>query len=159
MRTLATIISGFAVLGWIGSPTCGARQASHHAAEARHAAVSSSNAASEISIELDAEKQSARVLVDDQLFTAYRVQDLKKPVLYPLNIKPDLSLARHWPLKEVAGEQQDHPPSTNQSGSAMKSMEFCFGRNVPKSAAPNCSPWKTQPGFPRSTNGSMMATQ
>lgn len=50
------------------------------------------------------------VLIDGKLFTAYRYPDnLKKPVLYPVNTAQGTPVTRGFPLEPRAGERADHP--------------------------------------------------
>ncbi|WP_086475828.1 DUF6807 domain-containing protein [Arenibacter amylolyticus] len=57
----------------------------------------------------DAQKQVS-VLIDGQLFTAYRYpSNIKKPVLYPLVTPEGSTITRKFPLEPSAGERADHP--------------------------------------------------
>ena len=50
-----------------------------------------------------------RVEVDGALFTEYYFRDISRPFLYPVLGPGDLPLTRNWPMKEVPGEERDHP--------------------------------------------------
>lgn len=50
-----------------------------------------------------------RVEIAGQLFTEYFFQDVPKPYCYPLRGPGGLVMTRHWPMKEVPGEDRDHP--------------------------------------------------
>jgi hypothetical protein len=52
---------------------------------------------------------SVEVTVGGQLFTRYIFQGAPKPYLYPLMGPTGKPLNRDYPMKEVAGEDQDHP--------------------------------------------------
>lgn len=50
------------------------------------------------------------VLIDDQLFTAYRYPDnIAKPILYPINTPKGIPLTRGYPIDSRPGERVDHP--------------------------------------------------
>jgi hypothetical protein len=55
------------------------------------------------------EKNKVRVEVGGKLFTEYHYQDVPRPFCYPVIGPNDLPMTRNWPMKEVAGEDQDHP--------------------------------------------------
>lgn len=50
-----------------------------------------------------------RVEVHGELFTEYHYQNVSRPFLYPLLGPGGLPLTRNWPMKEVPGEERDHP--------------------------------------------------
>jgi hypothetical protein len=49
-----------------------------------------------------------RVEIDGHLFTEYRFRDAPKPCLYPILDHEGTAYTRHWPMKKVDGEVQDH---------------------------------------------------
>lgn len=56
------------------------------------------------------DEKKVEVWVGEQLFTAYIFPDqLKKPVLYPINTASGVALTRGFPLEPRAGERTDHP--------------------------------------------------
>ncbi|MBX2873574.1 MAG: PmoA family protein [Saprospiraceae bacterium] len=56
------------------------------------------------------EEQKVDVLIDGQLFTAYRYPDeIAKPILYPILTTKGVPLTRGFPIDPQAGERVDHP--------------------------------------------------
>ena len=93
------LLACLAVLFFAGS-TSGQDETEHRSGE---------SAVPTVSVEIDERRTAATARIDGELFTAYRIDSLKKPVLYPLNLRDGLSLTRHWPLAEKSGEAHDHP--------------------------------------------------
>jgi hypothetical protein len=59
-------------------------------------------------------KKRVDVLIDGAPFTTYRWDDdLKKPILYPINTARGTVITRGFPIEPRAGESVDHP---HQSG-------------------------------------------
>jgi hypothetical protein len=50
-----------------------------------------------------------RVEMGGELFTEYHYQDVSRPFLYPVLGPDGLPMTRNWPMREVPGENQDHP--------------------------------------------------
>jgi hypothetical protein len=50
-----------------------------------------------------------RIEVGGQLFSEYNYQGGSRPFLYPLLGPGGLPMTRNWPMKEVEGEERDHP--------------------------------------------------
>ncbi len=50
-----------------------------------------------------------RVEIDGQLFTEYWFKDVPRPFFYPLIGPGGAPMTRNYPMKEVAGEDHDHP--------------------------------------------------
>jgi hypothetical protein len=50
-----------------------------------------------------------RVEINGQLFTEYFFKDVTRPYCYPLIGPGGLALTRNWPMKDVPGEEHDHP--------------------------------------------------
>lgn len=50
-----------------------------------------------------------RVEVNGQLFTEYYFKDVPRPYCYPLIGPGELPMTRNWPMKNVEGEEHDHP--------------------------------------------------
>ncbi|NOS68981.1 MAG: PmoA family protein [Verrucomicrobia bacterium] len=50
-----------------------------------------------------------RVEINGQLFTEYYFKDVPRPFCYPLLGPDSLPMMRNWPMKDVAGEDHDHP--------------------------------------------------
>lgn len=50
-----------------------------------------------------------RVEINGELFTEYHFQNVSRPFLYPVLGPGGLPLTRNWPMKEVPGEERDHP--------------------------------------------------
>lgn len=60
---------------------------------------------------MDIKKVDGRIEVSigDQLFTAYNYQDTAKPFLYPVYGPGQTRMTRDFPMKQTAGEGDDHP--------------------------------------------------
>jgi hypothetical protein len=50
-----------------------------------------------------------RVEINGQLFTEYYFKDVPRPFCYPLIGPGDAPLTRHFPMRDVPGEDKDHP--------------------------------------------------
>jgi len=50
-----------------------------------------------------------RVEIGGQLFTEYFFKDVPRPYCYPMLGPGGAEMMRHWPMKDVAGEEHDHP--------------------------------------------------
>jgi hypothetical protein len=61
--------------------------------------------------DINIEKQVGKVsvLVGDELFAAYNFRDTNKPFLYPVLGPNQTRMTRDFPMKETAGEADDHP--------------------------------------------------
>ena len=66
-----------------------------------------SNAQTEIRIAKQG--KAIEVSVGDELFTAYNFKETAKPFLYPVHGPNQIPLTRNFPMKETAGESDDHP--------------------------------------------------
>lgn len=59
-------------------------------------------------VKLTRMEDRVRVEIDGVLFTEYRFRDAPKPCLYPILDHEGTAYTRHWPMKNVPGEVQDH---------------------------------------------------
>ncbi len=50
-----------------------------------------------------------RIEINGQLFTEYYFKDVPRPFCYPLLGPGSLPMMRNWPMKDVPGEDHDHP--------------------------------------------------
>ena len=50
-----------------------------------------------------------RVEINGELFTEYFFKDVPRPYCYPLIGPGKVAMTRNWPMKEVPGEERDHP--------------------------------------------------
>ncbi len=50
-----------------------------------------------------------RVEINGQLFTEYIYEHVPRPYCYPLIGPGDAAMTRNWPMKDVPGEEHDHP--------------------------------------------------
>src|SRR5216117_2973193 len=50
-----------------------------------------------------------RVEIGGKLFTEYYFTNVPRPFCYPLIGPGDLPMTRNWPMKNVPGEEHDHP--------------------------------------------------
>ncbi len=50
-----------------------------------------------------------RVEIDGKLFTEYYFKDVAKPYCYPIIGPSGAAMTRNWPMKDVPGEEHDHP--------------------------------------------------
>ena len=50
-----------------------------------------------------------RVEINGKLFTEYVYENTPRPYCYPLNGPGGLPMMRNWPMKDVPGEEHDHP--------------------------------------------------
>lgn len=50
-----------------------------------------------------------RVEIDGDLFTEYYFKHLAKPYCYPIIGPSGAAMTRNWPMKDVPGEEHDHP--------------------------------------------------
>ena len=66
-------------------------------------------ASAEVTLKEDGDKVT--VQIDGQLFTEYHFkgENLHRPYLYPIIGPTGAGMTRNWPMKEVAGEEADHP--------------------------------------------------
>ena len=55
------------------------------------------------------EKGKLRVEVNGQFFTDYIYTGAPRPYMYPLIAHGGQAMTRNWPMKDVAGEDHDHP--------------------------------------------------
>lgn len=60
-----------------------------------------------------------RVEIDGKLFTEYCYRGFSKPILYPVYGPNGARMTRHYPMRDVVGEEHDHPHQ--------KSMWFTHG--------------------------------
>lgn len=54
-------------------------------------------------------KGTVRVEINGQLFTEYHYTGARRPYFYPVIGATGTGMTRNWPLKEVGGEETDHP--------------------------------------------------
>ncbi len=50
-----------------------------------------------------------RIEIEGQLFSEYHYSGFSRPFLYPVLGPGGLPMTRNWPMKEVPGEERDHP--------------------------------------------------
>lgn len=50
-----------------------------------------------------------KIQIGGELFTEYYYKDVPRPYLYPIIGPKGLPMTRNWPMKEVEGEERDHP--------------------------------------------------
>ncbi len=50
-----------------------------------------------------------RIEIGGELFSEYRYRGFSRPFLYPVLGPAGLPMTRNWPMKEVEGEERDHP--------------------------------------------------
>jgi len=50
-----------------------------------------------------------RVEINGQLFTEYHFKDVPRPYCYPVMGPGEAAMTRNWPMKDVPGEEHDHP--------------------------------------------------
>lgn len=67
------------------------------------------SAASDPAVKLTRADDRVRVEIGGQLFTEYIFKGGPKPYMYPVLAADGTELMRHFPMKDVAGEIQDHP--------------------------------------------------
>lgn len=67
------------------------------------------SAASDPAVKLTRADDRVRVEIGGQLFTEYIFKGGPKPYMYPVLAADGTELMRHFPMKDVAGEVQDHP--------------------------------------------------
>jgi hypothetical protein len=56
-----------------------------------------------------AESNRVRVEINSRLFTEYFFKDVPKPYCYPLIGPGEVPVTRHYPQKDIPGEEHDHP--------------------------------------------------
>lgn len=59
-------------------------------------------------VRFELEKTRVTVYLQGELFTRYHFADVTRPYLYPVIGPYGDSVTRHWPMKQVPGEQRDH---------------------------------------------------
>lgn len=69
--------------------------------------VCAADAKPDFSVEKDA--SGATIKIDGELFTKYVLGEANKPYLWPVIGPAGKSMTRAYPMKDVAGEKQDHP--------------------------------------------------
>jgi hypothetical protein len=77
--------------------------------------------------EVDSDYQ---VHIDNKLFTAYKVKDLRVPCFYPLHGPDEVPMTRAYPVaKTVPGEAEDHPHHTSlwYSHGDVNGLDFWHG--------------------------------
>lgn len=65
--------------------------------------------AAEPVLSVEPHEHGVRILVDGQLFTDYLTDTGPKPILWPIVGPTGQEMTRAYPMREVAGEKQDHP--------------------------------------------------
>lgn len=70
---------------------------------------SSSLAAETTQVRITESDGKLRVEVGGELFAEYHYRGGSRPYLYPVLLPGGLAMTRHWPMKEVPGEDRDHP--------------------------------------------------
>lgn len=60
-------------------------------------------------VTISEEGDVVRVQVHGRLFTEYHFRNVPRPYFYPVLGPGDVPMTRHWPLKDVPGEEHDHP--------------------------------------------------
>ena len=73
---------------------------------AASAALPSAHAAG---VEIREQDGRLRIEIGGRLFSEYHYQNVSRPFLYPILGPGDAPMTRNWPMKEVAGEEKDHP--------------------------------------------------
>lgn len=71
-------------------------------------APSASAAASE-GVQITDQDGKLRITIGGEPFSEYVYQGASRPFLYPILGPGGLPMTRNWPMKEVAGEERDHP--------------------------------------------------
>ncbi len=61
------------------------------------------------SIRFEEAKNQVKVLIGDQHFTTVVMNEFPKPILDPVYAPGQLAVTRHYPMRRVAGEADDHP--------------------------------------------------
>lgn len=64
--------------------------------------------AGEASVTVTETGKTVRVEINGQLFTEYYFKDVPRPYFYPVIGPTGKSVTRHWPMKDVENEEQDH---------------------------------------------------
>ena len=85
---------GFALLGIVAAARC---------------ADSDPGAPAKAGVQITRLADRLRVEINGQLFTEYYYKDVPRPYCYPLIGPGDVAMTRDWPMKNTAGESQDHP--------------------------------------------------
>jgi hypothetical protein len=60
-------------------------------------------------VDITEQDGSLRITIDGKLFTEYHYKGTSRPFLYPILGPDDVPMTRNWPMKEVPGEERDHP--------------------------------------------------
>lgn len=60
-------------------------------------------------VEITEQDGSLRIAIDGKLFTEYHYTGTSRPFLYPILGPDDVPMTRNWPMKDVPGEERDHP--------------------------------------------------
>jgi hypothetical protein len=60
-------------------------------------------------VKLEKKEDRVRVELNGKLFTEYRFGGVPRPFLYPILGPGELPMTRDWPMKDVPGEDHDHP--------------------------------------------------
>lgn len=77
-------------------------------------AVAHAQDSSGTTVQHDAGAKTVRVDIGGKLFTEFRYNQEKKPILFPIHGPHDIEMTRSYPMKEgVAGEAADHPHHTS----------------------------------------------
>ncbi|MDA0349544.1 MAG: PmoA family protein, partial [Verrucomicrobia bacterium] len=59
--------------------------------------------------ELESTDSGVTVKLNGELFTKYVTDQANKPYFYPIIGPTGADMTRHYPMKDVEGERQDHP--------------------------------------------------
>lgn len=60
-------------------------------------------------VEIKDEDGKLSVRIDGEPFTEYHYRGYSRPFLYPIYGPDQVPMTRNWPMREVAGEERDHP--------------------------------------------------
>jgi hypothetical protein len=76
---------------------------------AARSADSSPSALAKSGVQITRLADRLRVEINGQLFTEYIYKDVPRPYCYPLIGPGDVAMTRNWPMKDIPGEEHDHP--------------------------------------------------
>lgn len=60
-------------------------------------------------VKLTQTDKTIRIEINGKPFTEYHYKDVPRPYFYPLLGPEELPMTRNWPMKDVPGEEHDHP--------------------------------------------------
>jgi hypothetical protein len=101
------------------------------------AAEVASSASSNAGVQIIRLENRLRVEINGRLFTEYYFKDVPRPYCYPLIGPGEAPMTRNWPMKDLPGEEQDHPHHRSlwfahgsMNGYDFWSEEKAFGKTV-----------------------------